>query len=195
MGRILITQSLLSSWNYFYNSYDEEKAYQDFINSLNKIKLPPTPQMQVGIDFENKVYAYCKGEYAPQENDVKAIGDIVKGGQFQVTATAQRRIMGIDFLLYAKLDVLKAGLIYDIKRSNSYETGKYLDSPQHPFYLECISEAMGFCYLISDGNEVFTETYTRAEIAPINKTITDFINFLKAEKLFDLYLDLWRARE
>ncbi len=193
--RTLITQSLLSAWNYIYNAYDDEKAYQDFINCLNRVIQPTTPVMQKGIDFEGKVYAYCKGVYKAEEQDVKDIGDIVKGGQFQVVATMQRQISGIDFLLYAKLDVLKSGMIYDIKRSDTYETGKYLDSPQHPFYLECVPEAREFRYLISDGENIYLEGYSRAEITPISKMIEEFIAFLKVEKLLDKYLELWGARE
>ena len=81
------------------------------------------------------------------------------------------------------MDVLKAGIIYDIKRSDTYEVGKYIDSPQHPMYMACVSQAKEFVYLISDGKEVYQERYTRDDIEPITEIIKDFFAFLRVEKI------------
>ena len=50
----LITQSLISSWNYLMSCREEcqEEAYNDFLNALNRIPKETTPEMQNGIDFE-----------------------------------------------------------------------------------------------------------------------------------------------
>lgn len=189
MSKHYITQSLLSAWNYIFNAYDTDKAYADFLLTLNKEPFEPNAAMQKGIEFENAVAAYCRGGVA--EDTEKEVGDIVKGGQFQVVAYKDVKIDGVDIVLYSKMDVLKAGIIYDIKRSDTYEVGKYIDSPQHPMYMACVSQAKEFVYLISDGKEVYQERYTRDDIEPITEIIKDFFAFLRVEKLFDIYLSKW----
>ena len=68
-------------------------------------------------------------------------------------------VNGMEFVLYGRLDTLKAGTIYDIKFSGSYDKGKYVDSTQHPTYMELIPEADQFTYVVSNGQNVWTETY------------------------------------
>ena len=68
----------------FFNAYDTDKAYADFLLTLNKEPFEPNAAMQKGIEFENAVAAYCRGGVA--EDTEKEVGDIVKGGQFQVVA-------------------------------------------------------------------------------------------------------------
>ena len=96
-------------------------------------------------------------------------------------------------VLYGRLDVLKAGGIYDIKFSKGYDRGKYFDSTQHPVYLELIPEARHFTYLISNGTEVWSETYRRDEAPNIYPIITDFLDWLAAQGLLDLYREKWLA--
>lgn len=96
-------------------------------------------------------------------------------------------------LLYGRLDVLKAGVSYDIKFSGSYEAGKYLDSTQHPMYLEIVPEATKFTYLVSNGSAVWPETYTREETPSIIPTISNFFDWLEMRGLMELYKEKWLA--
>lgn len=197
-AKFLLTQSLLWSWLYQYDAADLQKAHEEFIKSLKKEKSKPNQAMLDGIQFENMVTAYCNG--AMPDNDHKwfdgicCVGDIVKGGQFQVAAYRDKNINGLDFLLYGRLDVLKAGTIYDIKFSRTYESGKYLDSPQHPMYFECVPEAKTFTYVIYTGRDVCTETYWRNETPTIDETVCQFIEYLEDTGLAKLFIENWKAR-
>ena len=84
--------------------------------------------------------------------------------QFQVAAYRDKRIDGVPFLLYGRLDALKAGTIYDTKFVRRYEAGKYVSSPQHPMYFDCVPEASRFVYVVSDGKFVYQEEYRRGEV-------------------------------
>jgi hypothetical protein len=193
MAKYLITQTLLSAFNYIFNCYDgaEHEAYDAFIKTLNREPSETNEAMQRGIDFENNVFEYTNGK-AIDDPTVREIGDIVKGSQWQVKAYKDKTIAGIDFLLMAKCDCVKAGEIYDIKRVENYEVGKYKDSPQHSMYLEVIP-AFQFTYLISDGQNVYKETYRREDTQEIDGTIKQFINFLESENMLSIYFEKWGA--
>jgi len=195
MSRYLLTQSLLGSWLYIYNAYEgyEDKAYESFLKTLNREPIEQTDAMLDGINFENMVNAAADGADAKTEC-VKTVADIVRGGQKQVGLYKDKTINGIDYLLHGKLDYLKAGIIYDIKFSGSYETGKYNESIQHPFYFELCPEAKQFKYLISDGNDVFTETYFQNETPSIDRTVMKFMQFLSQCKLTEIYFEKWEAQ-
>ena len=89
---------------------------------------------------------------------------------------------------------MKSGEIYDIKFSKSYDRGKYIDSTQHPTYLELVSEARGFTYIVSNGNEVWTERYRRDESPAIIPTISDFLDWMQTMGFLDTYKEKWLAK-
>ena len=95
--------------------------------------------------------------------------------------------------IYGRLDALKAGVIYDLKFSKSYEAGKYLDSPQHPIYLDCVPEAVRFVYVISDGKAVYTEEYRREEVTSPDRVICEFMAYLEQSDLAQTYIDYWKT--
>jgi len=119
---------------------------------------------------------------------------IVGGGVSQVKLSKPKTIGGVDFLLYGRLDTLKAGTIYDLKFSKTYEAGKYIDSTQHPMYLELELGAIDFQYVVSDGKDVFLETYRREDVRPIEDTIAEFMDFLRLSGLDGVYFEYWKAR-
>lgn len=193
MSTYLMTQSLLSAWQYIYKAREdkEEEAYDSFLRVLNREPTETTKAMQKGIDFENAVTEYLKGEEA--DGTVKTVGEMIRGAVLQVPVYLDRTIDGMDFVLYGRIDALKAGVIYDIKYSESYETNKYLDSPQHPMYLECLPSAREFRYLVSDGKEVYVERYTRSDTPCIDNAIRQFMSFLDQYGLRDIYLSKWQT--
>ena len=196
--KFLLTQSLLGSWLYQYDAADPEKAHVELIKTLKRGKSKPNRAMLDGIQFENMVTAYCDGSIPDREHKwfdgICGVGELVKGSQFQVAAYRDKNICGLDFLLYGRLDALKAGTIYDIKFSRTYEPGKYLDSPQHPMYFECVPEAKTFTYVIYTGKDVCTETYRREEISPVDETVRQFIGYLEDTGLAKIYIENWKAR-
>lgn len=63
--RYSISPSLLNAWAYIYKSFDgyEQKAYDDFVRALQRIKSEPTVAMLKGIEFENVVNFICHNGY------------------------------------------------------------------------------------------------------------------------------------
>lgn len=206
MERYLITHSLLSSWLYamkenpYEDATSEREPLAEFLSTLRKEPTPTTEAMQKGIDFEDLVTAIVDGDPAAADGHEKwfdaayEVAEIVRGGVLQFKAKKEITVAGMTFLLYGRLDALKSGVIYDIKFSGSYERGKYLDSTQHPTYLELIPQAREFTYLVSNGSSVWQETYRRDETGDIKEVISDFVSWLYANDLMDTYKEYWLAK-
>ena len=177
MERYLITQSLLASWQYMFDCPEgyEEEAREAFERTLCRLPQEPTEAIRNGIDFENAVYAVAAGDQAQDlpilqthpewESGVRKIASALLGAPVQVRLSRELEVAGWHLLCYGVLDAVKAGVIYDVKFSNrplgSIEAaGKYLDSPQHPMYFYLCPEAYAFHYLLSDGDDVYAETYS-----------------------------------
>jgi len=206
MDRYLITHSLLNSWLYALrdNPYevaddgDEQKlsSLEEFMLVLKREPTPVNEAMQKGIDFENLISNIIDGRGDPAHRWYGAaseIAEIVKGGLWQHRARKETVIRGIPVVLYGRLDALKAGVVYDSKFSGSYEAGKYFDNTQHPMYLELVPQAIEFTYLVSNGSNVWPETYTREETASILLTVSDFFDWLDLRGLMGLYKEKWLA--
>ena len=196
--KLLITQSLLGAWLYQYQAFDQESAHKDFLRVLRREKSKPTQAILDGIQFENMVTACCEGSPPPEGHKwgeaVRAIADRLQGSQFQVVAQRSAMVAGVPFLLYGRLDALKAGVIYDIKFSRSYQVGKYLDSPQHPMYFTLVPEAYKFEYVVFTGSDVCVESYDREDVPEIFPTIRNFINYLELSKLDKIYCQKWETK-
>lgn len=221
MGRYLMTHSLLSSWLYLMreNPYEDLTTERDpmaeFMLTLRREPTPVTPAIQNGIDFENLITDIVNGKdvswfvedkvnpvsgevtgykaYPKWYDAALKAADIIRGSVLQYKAQKTVTVDGLELVLYGRLDAMKAGHIYDIKFSSGYERGKYIDSTQHPVYLELIPEALDFTYLVSNGTEVWTECYRRDETRSIYPVIEDFFTFLRIKGLMDLYKEKWGA--
>lgn len=185
-AKYLITPTLLNSWGYLYYCPEEytEKAYNDFLNTLGRVKTEPTEAMLKGIKYEDDTY---KG--------LTPASEIVKDGCYQVVGTKDVTIDDMDFLMYGRLDVLKGGIIYDIKCVSRYERPKYSNSYQHEFYLELFPEAKYFEYLIDNGQHLYKERYYKGESREIEQVIREFITYLKTNNLLEKYKELWRTKD
>lgn len=205
MDRFMVTHSLLSSWLYSMNSSPYEDATSDrdsfaeFMQVLRREPTPTTDAMQKGIDFEDLVTAIVKNDAVGMSRNpdwydaAKQIADIVGGGSLQHRARKSTEIFGMTILMYGRLDALKAGTIYDIKFSGSYDRGKYFDSTQHPMYLDLVPEANDFVYLVSDGKNVYKERYRRDETQDIAIIIRNFICWLNEKGLLGTFKQYWKA--
>lgn len=219
--RYLMTHSLLSSWLYLMreNPYSdattETDPMEDFMKVLRREPTETTEAMQRGIDFEDLVTGILTGaqnavyhvkakdetvitkKYATAEHPwyeaARQVSDRVRGGLLQYRAKMPVTVRGVDLLLYGRLDALKAGTIFDIKFSGSYERGKFFPSTQHPVYMQLIPEAERFVYLISNGTDVWTETYEREDVPDIEPIIADFLTWLDENSLAEIYRKIWRA--
>ena len=224
MERYLMTQSLLSSWLYTFNAPEEygEEAMTDFLSTLNREKKEPSDAMLNGIAFENLVTAILNGTPTAVQRDkvwgkdevkeklvpvaehkwfpgASKVAKILRGAQLQVKAMRNTFLLGNNLLLYGILDGLKAGVIYDIKFLNkgmggAELAGKYLESPQHPMYFELVPDAYEFKYLVSDGTDLYIETYSREDTPPIDAEIENFFCWLDAAGYTPIYKEKWLAK-
>ena len=201
----LITQSLLSSYAYIFDVDDDfrESAEEDFLRALNRERGETTKAQQAGIDFEGDVYALAEHGIAPSNaktmTGVYKVAARISGAQTQVKLSRPITVGGHDFLVYGIADAVRAGEIFDVKFStkslgSSDFYGKYLHSPQHPAYFYCLPQAFRFTYLISDGVDLYEETYT-PEWGLLEGYISYLMDYLKEADLWDLYCEKWRARD
>lgn len=198
----ILTHSLLSAWLYamqdnpYADATTEKDSYQEFLQTLRKEPGEQTEAMRNGIEFEDLVTSIINGEADTGHQWFDAaskVAGIVKGGWLQYKAKKKLVVSGVRILLYGRLDVLKAGEIIDTKFSKGYERGKYINSTQHPTYMELIPEAEKFTYLVSNGSEVWTETYRRDETPDIIPIIEAFLAYLKENDLWEVYTSHWAA--
>lgn len=203
MASYLMTHSLLSSWLYamkenpFEDATTERDGYDDFLKALRREPTETTEAMQKGIDFEDLVTDIINGSADTTDKwyeAAKKVADIVGGGRLQYKASKKIEVNGMDLVLYGRLDVLKAGIIYDIKFSGSYDVGKYFTSTQHPTYFELIPEVDTFTYLVSNGSYVWPETYRRDETPSIIPIISDFLKWLELQGLMETYKEKWVSK-
>ena len=101
-----------------------------------------------------------------------------------------------DYLLYGRLDCLKAGVIYDYKFSSRYEVGKFYDNYQTPMYFELVPEAYKMAYIITKTDKfsvdnILREEYTRKEAQPIIPVIDEFMGWIKSN---GYSMEKWIAR-
>ena len=203
MARYLMTHSLLSSWLYTMkeNPYEDMTPERDpmaeFMQALRREPTQPTEAMQKGIMFEDMVTAITRGAGDPQDRwygAAERVARIVNGGLLQYRAKKEIEVGGMALVLYGRLDCLKAGTVYDIQFSGSYDRGKFQSSTQHPTYLEIVPEAQRFVYLVSNGSEVWTETYDREDTPDIRPIISDFLDWLRVVGLMQTYQEKWEAK-
>ena len=85
-NKFLLTQSLLSSWQYALKGGDGE----EFLSALRREKKPQSKAMLDGIRFENMVHAVSEGADITQDQEwyrpVVEICKIITQSQYQVKA-------------------------------------------------------------------------------------------------------------
>lgn len=203
MKRYLVTHSLLASWLYAMksNPYEdmttERNPMEELMLTLRREPTPTTEAMQNGIAFEDMVTDIMAGRFdlaAKWHAAAAEVADYCTGGVLQFKVKQETEVAGIPILLYGRLDCLKAGEVIDIKFSKSYDRGKYITSTQHPTYLELVPEAHSFTYLVSNGTEVWRETYRRDETPSIFPTIHMFFDWLQTSGHMELYKQHWGAK-
>lgn len=189
MKKYLITPTLLNSWKYAISLDNEYGNLEDFIKVLSKEPMEETENIKIGFQFED----FMIKNY-----------ELTKNGCYQVKLSKNITTDTGEYVLYGKLDCLKAGVIYDYKYTSSYDVGKFYGSYQTLIYFELCPEASEFCYLISNNYKedksleeinLYKEIYTRNDIEEvnINQEIDNFISWLKTNDLYNLYCEKWES--
>lgn len=197
-----ITKTLIESWQYTFDCAEgyEDEAMEDFLSTLKREPKEPTEAMINGTNFENQCYALANDPQAIPEkwvNGTRKVAEIIRYGQFQVPVSCDLTIAGRDIWLYGICDVVKAGTIFDVKfRNKSLGStdvyGKYLDCSQHSIYLRALPEASRFIYLVSDGDDLYTEEYHRSNSKPVEYYVLNFLSWLQSSpELMKIYEERW----
>lgn len=220
--KLKITKTLIESWAYTFDCMEEfaDEAMADFLATLKREPHEPSEAMIAGTNFENLCYRIASGEnvvetilldtvnpvtgevnesrkFPDNYDGARKIANIITGGQIQVPVSCDLTVAGQDFWLYGICDVVKAGVIYDVKfRTTSLGSsdvyGKYLHCSQHPLYLQALPEARRFDYLVSDGRDLYVESYDRNLIEPAEVHIRNFWAWLHTKpELLEIYKEKW----
>lgn len=189
----LITATLLNAWQYLLTS--EKATLENFLITLRREKTESNESESAGYDFET----WAEHNYKPTLN-----------GQYQVRLSKPYTShSGTNYILYGRLDCIKAGKVYDYKHTSKYEVGKFFNKPQTSMYLELVPEATQMTYVIGtdkskyqqdetdiydDPYNIYTEDYSRAEITPISRFIEDFEEWLHTMDLWGVYTENWKSK-
>lgn len=197
--RMLITATLLNGFRWYSSIYgeqpeDEQIGRDDFLRLLRREPMEaPGESILRGRELEQDVVDYCKaGGYAGARKDIREIGDKCMGGLWQV---AVKRELD-EFLLYGRLDNLRANTIRDVKFAKGYDVGRFLHSAQHRIYLYCIPTIERFVYDISDGWSVYEEEYRQHSGIEdeLRSQIRTFTNYLRDDdEARDIFYRNWQA--
>lgn len=208
MSRYEITKSLIEAWNYCYSCYESVagEAYQSFLATLRREKTELSENAQNGVNFENDVYALVHG--FPKSQDTPdnwmhgemLVAEELAGAELQVKLKRELHCYGMDFLVVGVLDALRAGVIKDVKFSNTGFSsadlqGKYLDCSQHSAYFYLAPEAYRFDYIISDGEDKYIESYYPHSTRPFPEIVEEFMRSLDDMGLMDVYKQYWQIKE
>lgn len=187
--KYLITPSLLNSWKYAISLDNDYGNLEDFKKVLSREPSPTTEAQQLGFDFED----FMIKNYEPTKN-----------GCYQVKVSNDIKTDTGSYVLYGRLDCLKAGKIIDYKHTGSYEVGKFFNSYQTLVYFELVPEATEFEYIVCNnyqkGKELrdlnlYHEIYHRDDIKiDIKQEIDHFIKWLKTNELYDLFCEKWESK-
>ena len=217
--KYLLTYTLLNSWKYWmdYDGDDDTDAKQDFENTLNKVPWE-NDYMKDGKEFEAWIRLCCDLGYKithlekvkeihikdheviipghnPYAMCIKEIADEVKGGVWQVPNYTDIDVDGQLFVLYSKSDVLRGPDLYDIKFTSYYQGIKYQHSCQHRIYFECFRGVRDCHYFVSDGKNVYRETYHRDETESVIPMIRDFWSWVNQfPEYLNLFQENWKAK-
>lgn len=187
--KYLITPSLLNSWKYAISQENDYGNLEEFIKTLSREPIPSNEAMQNGYKFED----YMIANYEPTKN-----------GCYQIKLSKDIATKTGTYVLYGRLDCLKAGRIFDYKYTGSYDVGKFFNSYQTLIYFEICPEANSFEYLISnnykDGKtleeiNLYHEVYLRDDMKlNIHDEVDSFIEWLRTNNLYDLYTSMWKSK-
>lgn len=180
--------TLLDSFQYYLSKVDDDNAFQDFIDRLNRKPFYSEAAVK-GTAFNELVDKVISGEVSigDLETDKKgnvlysyAEGDEVKNFPFKPEivrqfasqlrgAIPQKYVEAVlstnrgNVLLYGFIDEILMDKVIDIKTTGRYEFPKYLHAYQSKVYPYCLSKNGVFVdrfeYLITDFRNIYIEEY------------------------------------
>lgn len=200
MPRYLLTPSLHDSWRWYNLLVSKEK--KDFLDTLQKKPITDPKALEnisAGIKLEDDVEDYLQGRGVWPMGQVppyiREIGEHVRGGLNQERVMFDVNYFGVDFLVYGKADRVKRDWVYDLKRSGSYDLGKYTESIQHTVYMVGTG-LKKFKYLITDEENVWVEDYYLSDdmVTDMHARLQEMADGIFADREFkEAYFANWEA--
>lgn len=201
--------TLLDSFQYYLDSQDNDEAFQEFIDSLNRVKkvgeaahkgtalndlidkLIKGSKLQ---DFPtdkrgNVIYRSETGDYGFNPKVVTELYNRVAGSEAQVFTKAILPTTKGNIELYGYVDYIDISKATDLKGTSRYTFPKYLGKWQKHVYPYCLNEngiqITEFSYLVTDYYNVFVEDYPynpEKSVKELQSFCTRLIDFLEMNR-------------
>lgn len=204
--------TLLDSFQYYLGKVDDDNAFSEFIDRLNRKPFVSDAAMK-GTAFNefidklnagqindlrpdgkgNFLYEYREGDiintYSFKEKVVNEISFRVKDAVPQVFISAPIETKYGSVELYGFADELKLDRCIDIKTTGRYEFPKFLNGWQSKVYPYCFNEkgiqVDVFEYLITDFSNVYVEEYVwkpERDIPELRRFCEQLIDFIESNR-------------
>jgi hypothetical protein len=217
---LYITPSLYSAWKYWkygdFSQYENvelengdidyvgerkrDEARKSYIEYLGKVKTEPSEGMLRGREFEDVVYQWISDgtPVLPErtllgDNDIQFAKEIAyfigHNCIWQVPGVCE--IAGV--VLFGIADAINRGIIYDVKRTKSFDVGEYYDSIQHLTYMKQ-HNLDEFKYFVATPSDLFVDYYKRDDDL-LESRVKGFLNDLRNDpQAFELWEANWQWR-
>lgn len=186
MARYRIYPTLINTFSlYLHETKNVEGelyvSFDEMIDRINRVYKPPTEAQQRGVSFED---ALLKGEGeeafpAPILARMRAQLPNRFKTQFYTSVVVR------DVELYGFVDIVAGNRAIDIKTTSSYQPDKFLHNHQNLYLLGLKRwNIKQLDYLITDFQEVYTETYdyNTYDFGPLLNELFQFVDFLEANR-------------
>jgi hypothetical protein len=155
--------------------------FEQMIGSINKEAKPVSDPAQKGINFENAVIT-GKGAGAFPEHILDKVRALLPN-KYKTQVFSKFVVQNVE--IYGYVDVVGEGRAIDIKTTNAYKTGKYIDNFQNLYLLGLRNKGINqLDYLVTDFNDVYVESYNvrTYNFTPLLDEIETFTKFLELNK-------------
>lgn len=176
----------------------KDQAYAGLSKSLQYIweELDDTHPIKRGMLFEERVENDCisGADISKASDNYKKVIADCSGGIFQHKISKEHEYNGKNYFLSGKIDVYFPGeKIIDLKTTETYKSGKYLQKTQHLFYIFCTGAPV-FQYIVVEwDNWPKIKGIHYENFAPKCSDLLSFVEgqlFKRAEKVIDyIYSD------
>lgn len=179
-----VSPTLINSYRY-YRENKSEKAFQELKDTIMHV-FKTNKYIKRGIKFEDEVFAGQHGK----------LSELVKDLPSQKWGSVTLDFGDFNIRISGKLDAIDEAKkrIYDVKRVDKFSEDKYDNSVQHLYYLYLFPEIEHFYYLVASGKGDVVDGFHVIEKSrpddlqkQVFDSITEFINFLKDNNLWELY--------
>ena len=192
--------TLLDGYDWYLSS-EKDEAYQEFLDKLNRVPMPTSPEAAQGIAFQALIDSFHHPEQYERRPEWSKDGFTFNGDvvdefvqkfyyahpNIYTEAVIDTRLGEVK--LYGYADAILADSAYDIKFTGRYSKGKFLNNWQHRIYPYCLNKqgiyVSRFEYTITDGESVWIEDYVWMPdifIPEVRHQCEELIHFIESQR-------------